>query len=258
MSFPLSCKTSWVAGLLSALLSMLLHTTSHAETAPDSEALLGSDAFKAAVRQYLTENPQVVIEAIQNYQTQQRRAARKQQDDAAQRLRKELDNNAADPVIGNAEGDVTLVEFFDYKCPYCHRAATVIQDLIKNDPNVKVVMKEFPILGPDSVVAARAALAANQQGRYSDYHFELMHNSADLSLERLRILARKLDLDLAKFDADMNAPETARQIVDNQKLATALGVRGTPAFFMDGHTLPPDTTRTAFQEKIADIRARQN
>ena len=258
MIFPLSCKKSRIAGLLSAFLLTSLPPTSQAETALNSEALLDSDAFKAAVRQYITENPQVVIEAIQNYQTQQRRAARKQQDDAAQKLRKELDNNAADPVLGNGEGDVILVEFFDYKCPYCHRAATVIQDLIENDPNLKIVMKEFPILGPASVVAARAALAANQQGRYHDYHFELMRNSADLSPERLRGLARKLDLDLEKFDTDMNAPETARQIIDNQKLATALGVRGTPAFFMGGRALPPDTTRTAFQEKIAEIRAQQN
>ena len=246
MIFPLFHIKNWI--LLSAFLVMT--TTSHAETAPNFESLLDSEAFKAAVRQYLTENPEVVIEAIQNYQTQQRRAARKQQDDAAQRLRKELDNNAADPVIGNAEGDVTLVEFFDYKCPYCHRAATVIQDLIKNDPNVKVVMKEFPILGPDSVVAARAALAAHQQGRYSDYHFELMKNSADLSLERLRTLARTLNLDLEKFDADMNAPDTARQIIDNQKLATALGVRGTLHFLWMVMRSPPIQPTLHFRKKL--------
>lgn len=239
----------------SVFLSGLLLSQTAAQAEDSSSPAPGSDAFNEAVHKYILENPRIIIEAIEIYQLQQRAAERRQQEAAFEQFRNDLENSEGSPVLGNPDGDIVLVEFFDYRCPYCRRAATVVQELLDEDQNLKVVMKEFPILSPESVVGARAALAAGQQGAYEEYHFELMRNASDLSVDRLLSLADKLDLDVAKFEADMEGPEVTQQILETRQLATALGVNGTPAFVLNGKSVPPGTPAAEFRKMIAEIRA---
>ena len=234
---------------------LLSQTAAQAEDS--SVPATGSDTFNEAVHKYILENPQVIIEAIEVYQLQQRAAERRQQEVAFQQFKEDLENNKSSPIIGNPDGDIVLVEFFDYRCPYCRRAAAVIQELLDKDRNLKIVMKEFPILSPESVIGARAALAADQQGAYKEYHFELMHNASDLSVNRLLSLADKLNLDVEKFESDMESPEVTQQILETRQLATALGINGTPAFVLNGKSVPPGTLAPEFRKMIAEIRAQR-
>lgn len=135
---------------------------------------LSEDRVKELVLEAIRENPEIVLEAVQiiEQREQQRQAAA-----AASVLsdnRDVLENDPNAPVLGNPDGDVTVVEFFDYNCPYCRRVKPEIEALLAEDPNVKLVYREWPILGEGSVFAARAALAAREQGKYEEFHWALM------------------------------------------------------------------------------------
>jgi protein-disulfide isomerase len=151
---------------------------------------------------------------------------------AALRNAIELLHNNSDPVGGNPNGKVTFVEFFDYRCPHCVRMYPLIEAMIAQHPNLRVVYKMFPVLGPDSEVAAHAALAANMQGKFAAFHRALMHTYGDLSLENMFAIAKANGLDIEKFKHDMNSDSVASAIIFNTDLATRMGINGTPAFFM--------------------------
>ena len=151
---------------------------------------------------------------------------------AAIRNALELLHNGSDPVGGNPNGKVTFVEFFDYRCPHCVRMNPAIEALMNQHHDLRVVYKMFPVLGPDSEVAARAALAANMQGKFAAFHRALMHSYGDLSLENMLTIARANGLDIEKFKRDMNSDAVASAIIFNTDLATRMGINGTPAFFM--------------------------
>ncbi|MCZ4279429.1 DsbA family protein [Kiloniella laminariae] len=245
---------------------LLLATLSYtppllAENAPpttESATVEQTQAFEEAVRKYLLENPEVIIESLTRYQQLQAQRESELKDLAISMNADQLHNDQTSPVLGNPDGDVVLVEFFDYRCPYCHKASKIIQALIEDDPNLKVVMKEFPILGPESVVAARAALAAQKQGKYAEYHFALMENAKDLSQNRLLELAADLGLDKQQFAADMKSAEIGETILKNRSLAEKVGAEGTPAFIVGTRSLSPGTSYEAFQQVIADIRSKGN
>jgi protein-disulfide isomerase len=143
-----------------------------------------------------------------------------------------------DHVAGNPKGDVTLVEFFDYNCGWCKKGFPEVVDLIGQDKNLRVVLKEFPIFGGDSDYAAKAALAANKQGKYWELHTALFSHEGKVTKEFVDEAARELGLDLAKLKADMESPEVAQVIADNQALAQSLAINGTPAFIIDTHVTP--------------------
>ena len=149
------------------------------------------EAIEKVLRDYLLEHPEILVEALNVYETQRREAELAQQRRAVIENLDALQNDPDSPSLGNPDGDVVLVEFFDYRCPYCKVTAPRIQHLLATDPGLRVVMKELPILSEESVGAARAALAAAKQGRYEAFHFALMEQPGDLKEDHLRAIAER-------------------------------------------------------------------
>jgi protein-disulfide isomerase len=156
--------------------------------------------------------------------------------------------------VGNLQGDVTLVEFFDYRCAYCRRVVSSVRALLDEDRALRMVFKELPVLGPDSVRAARAALASRRQDRYVPFHFALM-TADDLSLEGIRAIARSVGLDPDQLEADMAAPEVMAAIEANYALANELGIEGTPAFVIGDQLIPGAVDKARLQQLLDQARA---
>ena len=153
----------------------------------------------------------------------------------------ERDPNA--PVLGNVDGDVTIVEFFDYNCPYCKRVKPEIQALMAADPDIRLVYREWPILGEGSVFAARAALAARNQGKYEEFHWAMMGLQGRAEEASILNAAVEIGLDADKLRADMDAPEINEHIQTSMEVAAALGFNGTPSFVI-GEALVPGFIKT--------------
>jgi protein-disulfide isomerase len=239
-----------IRSVILAGLVLLAAPSLQAEEAPP----LDKAAVEQVVRELLQREPELVMEALQSLQ------ARQESEQAEQAKQAVVDNAEAlkgEPaeVAANPDGDVTLVEFMDYHCGYCRRMMPSLRDLVAEDKGVRFVLKEFPILGPDSVVAARAAVAARNQGRYWDMHLALME-SEDISLDGVRALAAGLGLDVARLEADMNSPQTEQVLAADMELARKLGLRGTPAFVLGGEIIPGAVPPEQLEGLIAAVRER--
>ena len=170
----------------------------------------------------------------------------------------DLLNDPMSPAAGNPEGDVTIVEFFDYNCPYCRKVAPMIAEFLRDDPELRVIYKEFPVLGPDSMYAAQAALAARRQNRYHEFHRALMRASGPLTEEQVLEIAREVGLDTTKLKADMRDPAIAEAIERNLALARDLGIYATPSLVIDGHVLQGAVKRDKLEELIDQLRRVQD
>ena len=194
-------------------------------------------AFEQRVRDYLVENPQVLVELLQRMEQQQRAASGDEFGRIIAARSGEIFNDPETPVGGNPEGDVSLVEFFDYNCPYCRRVAPTLVEIEKNDAKLRLVYKEWPILGPNSDFAARAALASRSQGKYVEFHKALMLASGLVNESKVLETATKVGLDLERLKQDMEAPEIKAAIQRNKQLAQALRITGTPTFVIGDRML---------------------
>jgi protein-disulfide isomerase len=187
---------------------------------------------------YLRQHPEAVYAALQAYQKQQQA----EQADALRATIKatadELLHDQATPVGGNPAGDVTIVEFFDYQCPYCKAVAPDLAKALAADGKIRMVYKEFPILGPASITAAKAALAAQAQGKYVAFHDALIGFKGHLSDDDVFSIAVTVGLDVARLKTDMEKPEIKAAIKRNYALADKLNIQGTPAFIIGGEMLP--------------------
>ncbi len=165
------------------------------------------------------------------------------------------------PVIGNPQGDVTLVKFSDYQCTFCKAADPRIEKLLAEDSKVRVVVKEFPVLGPASVVAAKAALASQKQGKYHAYHQAMMGFRGKLSNDDIFAMAGKVGLDVGTLKADMESPEVTDQIIDTFNLARAMRISITPGYIVNATVLSGVSAKTSsaainFPQEIAAARAK--
>ena len=212
------------------------------------------DAIEEIVRQYLLEHPEVVIDAIREYQERERIAQEEGKSEALEANLAQLWSDPDSPILGNPDGDVVLVEFFDYRCPYCKVTAPRLQALIKEDPNLKVIMKEFPILSPQSLEGAKAAIAAAKQGKYEDFHFALMQNPGDLGERHLRRIAKQVGADPDLLIEEMASVEIAQAIERNRSLGRAIGVTGTPAMFIGRTLIPGAVELDRLRELVAATR----
>ena len=186
------------------------------------------EEIEKIVREYLLRNPEVIFDAVDRHRERQKRLQAERDRAAVKQHAKEL---LADPdsfVGGNPDGDVTLVEFFDYRCGYCKQFASVLANITKRDPKLRVVYKEFPVLGEDSFRAAQAALAARSQGYYLEFHEALMNADGPLTDEAIMAVAKSVGLDVERLKKDMETPKVLNIIGNNHRLATALQVDGTP------------------------------
>jgi len=215
---------------------------------------MAQDAFEQRVRDYLLNHPEIIIEAVQRLEAKRRAA---EASDAQAVLKSRADDvfrDPASPVGGNPDGDVTLVEFFDYNCPYCRRVAPVVDEAHKGDPQLRIVYKEFPILGPNSVFAAKAALAAHRQGRYVAFHEALMQARGAADEESVLRVAEEIGLDVARLKADMTDGTIQSTIDRNLELARALHITGTPGFVVGTQILPGATDLATLRKLIEEAR----
>jgi protein-disulfide isomerase len=211
--------------------------------------------IEAVVRQYILEHPEIVVEALQAMQMRREAEAVQRQQQALESSREALVSAKGDPVGGNPQGDVTLVEFFDYQCGYCKAVHPSLRDLMGEDRNLRVVYKEFPILGPASVTAAKAALAAARQGKYEPMHDALMELRGQLDDAKVMRVAESLDLDLERLKADMESVEILATIERNMDLARRLEINGTPAFVIGDQLVPGAVPLEQLKEAVGKARA---
>lgn len=217
------------------------------------DASLPREEVEAIVRDYLMREPEVVYEAIQELQRRQQAAEAEERQQAVARFHGQIFEDPRDPVLGNPQGDVTMVEFFDYRCGYCRQMAPGLRSLIANDDGLRVVLKEFPILGPESQLAARAALAARQQGAYEEFHFDLMAEET-IDPAVIERIAKDSGLDVAQLRQDMQSEETTSLIEENLQLAQALGINGTPSFIINDVVIPGAAPIADLAQVIVDQR----
>jgi protein-disulfide isomerase len=189
--------------------------------------------------------------AVQDYLRQQQAEVEK---DRAERITARLDaleNNPASPVLANPQGFITIVAFFDYTCPYCKAAEPRLMQLVDKDKRIKLVMKEFPILTKPSTIAARAALAANKQGKYRAFHVAMMRREGALNEAGIFETAQAVGLDINRLRRDMAAPEVNEEIIANFNLARGIRVFQTPAYIVGGRFITGDSANIDFAREVA-------
>lgn len=216
---------------------------------------LPQDAFERRVRDYLVANPEVIVEAMRNPERNQQEAEQTDAQTALASHRDEVLNSPESPVGGNPQGDVTLVEFFDYNCPYCRQVAPVMVEVEAADPQLRIVYKEFPILGPNSVFAAKAALAARKENLYPEFHKAMMQASDAADEGQVMAVAGQIGLDVERLRTDMADQAIDAEIERNLALAQALRINGTPGFVIGEEILRGATGLQTMQSLIAQARA---
>ncbi len=229
-----------------------------AATAVSSEAEaqreLDRKAIQEIVREYLISNPEVLEEAMRALHVKREAARKKVVRTVIGRNRAAIFSHPMSPVSGNPKGDVTLVEFFDYQCGYCKRSLKPMKDLLASDQKLRVVWKEFPILGPVSRFAARTAMAADRQGRYLDFHVAVMGAPAKLTEASVIATAGRLGLDVERLRRDMRDPAIDNYLDETIGLARKLGITGTPAFVVGDTVVPGAVGAARLRQLIADVR----
>ena len=174
--------------------------------------------------------------------------------------REDILNDPDAPTAGNPNGDLTIVDFFDYNCPFCKKAAQNLERLVKTDGKIRLVYKDWPILGPTSIIGARIALAAKYQGKYLDVHHALMNIPGEgIPQERMIEEVRKTGIDMDRLDADINghAEEIGKLLKRNIAMGAAIGFLGTPGFLIGPYRVNQALTYDGFVHAVADARAKQ-
>jgi protein-disulfide isomerase len=207
------------------------------------------------LREALREDPSILREAIAGLEAADQRERAEAQRAAISRLGDALFRDAADPVKGNPRGDVTIVEFFDARCGYCKQLQPAMDALVRRDPNVRVVLKDLPILGPTSVLASRALLAAHRQGRYPQFYDALLALRVEPTEQVLRQQAERVGLDWGRLRRDMDDPAIQARIDQNLRLAQALNIEGTPALVVGSTLIPGAVDLPALERLVAEARA---
>lgn len=200
----------------------------------------GSGGVAQAVAQVIEENPQLIVDAFQKGRLRQQQQQQQEVQQNIGKYRDKLEKNDKSPFAGNAKGDVVVVEFFDYACGYCKRVIGDVAALLEEDKNVKFVFKEFPILGPGSEIAARAALAVHflQPEKYFAMHKGLMEFQGQKTEETVLAVATKIGVSADAVKAEMKSARVSELLQMNQSIGRDVGVNGTPAFVIGGQLLP--------------------
>lgn len=207
------------------------------------------------LRNALVNDPSILRDALAALQEAEDRARAEARRAAIRAEAAALLRDPADPVRGNPAGDVTIVEFFDVRCGFCRRLHPELEALIAADPGVRVVMKDLPILGPQSVVAARALLAAHRQGGYARLYDALMRLRGEPTEAAIQAEARRLGLDWARLRRDMDDPAISARLEGTLDLARRLGIEGTPALVIGDTLIPGAVDRATLARTVAEVRA---
>jgi protein-disulfide isomerase len=225
----------------------------HAAAADDISAEQ-RQAFEAIIRDYLVNHPEVIKEAMEELERRQAVEAQAVTKQKISERAQEIYRSSGDLVLGNPKGKVTVVEFFDYNCGYCKRAIPEVEKLIQSDDDVRVVIKEFPILGPGSVFAAKAALASRNQGKYNEFHQALTELNGVKDETSVMQVAEQVGLDVDKLKTDMESDAVAQVIRRNYSLAESLSINGTPSFIIDEALEPGYVQFDVLARHVAAVR----
>ncbi len=252
-----------LGAIFTALLGFALYYT-QLHKAPETEVIATDlsqqqqQQVNSLIAQTLQEKPELVIDAIKTYQAQ---IAQKQAEAAKGQLAKYTEYFADDtfaPIAGNPKGDVTIVEFLDYNCGFCKRTADTVKKTISDDKNVRMVYMDMPILGPGSVIAATAALASREQGKYGEFHYALMKFRGRLDETSILKVAEETGLNIEKLQADMKNPKIKDDLQRNITIARSLNITGTPAFLINDTKIPGAISEAQLKQAIASARAQKD
>jgi protein-disulfide isomerase len=214
--------------------------------------------IEAIVKKYLIGHPEVLEEAMNELSKRQAADEAAKHEASVAKNADEIFNSPRGVVLGNKDGDVTFVEFFDYNCGYCKRAMADMLDLLKNDPKLKVVLKEFPVLSEGSVEAAKVAVAVRMQDptgkKYLDFHQKLLGGRGPADKARAMAAAKDAGLDVARIEKDLASPEVKSTIEENFKLAEDMGLNGTPSYVIGKQIVVGAVGLDGLKEKIGMAR----
>ena len=206
------------------------------------------------VKDYLLAHPEVMQDVMAELEKRQQTAEAEKHRTAVAENKATLFSSPHQVVLGNPQGNVTMVEFFDYNCGFCKRALSDMLDLIKSDNNLRFVLKEFPVLGEGSVEAARVAVAARMQDssgkKYLEFHQKLLGSRGGADKMRALAVAKEVGFDMARIEKDMGSDEVKKTIEENMKLADALGVNGTPSYVVGEEVVVGAVGIEALREKL--------
>lgn len=210
------------------------------------------------VREYLLANPDVLEEVSVELSKRQALAEAAKQSSAVKKHSEALFNSPRGVIVGNRQGDVNFVEFFDYNCGYCKRAMADMMDLMKADPKVRVVLKEFPVLGQGSVEAAQVGVAVRMQDpsgkKYLDFHQKLLSSRGQIDKTKAVAAAREAGADMARLEKDMVSPEVKATLEENFRMAEDIGLNGTPSYVIGEQVVVGAVGLEQLKEKIAAAR----
>src|SRR5919205_3820649 len=243
--------------LAPALLALALGVAPQAAPAQSiSDAQRGD--IEKIVREYIIAHPEVLEEAMNELSKRQAAAEAEKHQATISKNADTIFNSPRGVTIGNKDGDVTFVEFFDYNCGYCKRAMADMMELMKSDPKLKVVLKEFPVLSAGSVEAAQVGVAVRMQDptgkKYLDFHQKLLTGRGAADKARAMAVAKEVGLDMAKLEKDLNSAEVRSTLEENFKLAEAMGMNGTPSYVIGKQVVIGAVGVEALREKISNAR----
>jgi protein-disulfide isomerase len=240
------------AAVCAALLAFALPHTVRA----DDFSTAQRGAIEKIVHDYLLKHPEVLQEVMSELEQRQQAAAEEQHKAAVKANAQTLFNSPDEVVLGNPQGNVTFVEFFDYNCGYCKHAMSDMLTLMKSDPKLRIVLKEFPVLGPGSVEAARVAVAVRMQApkKYLEFHTKLLGGRGHADQAHALAVAKEMGLDMARLQKDMKSPEVDKTLKQDFKLAEALGLNGTPSYVIGDSVIVGAIGLQGLEQKINTAR----
>jgi protein-disulfide isomerase len=245
------------ARLFAAMLALVLlfaGVPAQAQSFSDSQRA----EIEKIVRDYLLRHPEVLQEVVAELEKRQQAAESDRQQGAIAKYREQLFNSKHQVTLGNPQGDVTVVEFFDYNCGYCKRALGDKLALIKADPKVRLVLKEFPVLGPGSIEAAQVSIAARMQDpggkKYLSFHEKLMMGRGQADRARAMAVAKEAGLDMARLENDLKSAEVRESLEEVMRLAEAIGINGTPTYVIGESVIPGAVGEAALRRQIDAAR----
>src|SRR6516162_10414290 len=232
-----------------AVAAVPLRPAGAAELAPEQRR-----EIESIIHDYLLQHPDVLIEAIRAAEEKVKTEAGEKAQQALIARRSEIFDEPGTPVGGNPKGDVTLVEFFDYRCPYCKQVQPRLKELLAGDHQLRIAYKEFPILGAVSVAAARAALAAHRQSKYETFHDAMMAAKGEITEDTVYRVAGSVGLDVDRLKRDMSSPEIEAALKANRALAETLDISGTPGFVIGDQIVPGAIELSSLKDLVAGAR----
>ena len=241
-----------LAGAAAALLMLALPVAAQEFSAPQKGEI------ERIIKEYLISHPEVLQEAIAELDKRQAAADVEKAKAAVAGNAETLFNSTRQVVLGNPKGDVTMVEFFDYNCGFCKKAMADMFELLKDDPKLRIILKEFPVLGPGSVEAARVAVAVRMQDKtgkkYLEFHQKLLGGRGQADKARALAVAKEVGMDMKRIDADLGSDEIKVSIEESLKLAETLGLNGTPSYIVGTDVVVGAVGLDALRVKVSTAR----